>query len=47
MEKALIFMKKYEIIKFNASTDLEYSLNIMIKIKCKEMIMQDKVFKNP
>ncbi len=29
-------MKKDEISKFNASTDLVYTLNIMIKIKTKE-----------
>jgi len=29
-------MKKDEIGKFNASTDLAYSLNIMIKIKQKK-----------
>lgn len=40
-------MKKHEIRKFSASTVLEYSFNIMIKIKCKEIMMQDKVFNKP
>ena len=40
-------MKKYEIGKFNASTDLVYTFNIMRKIKCKEIMMQDKVFNKP
>ena len=40
-------MKKHEISKFNASTDLVDSFNIMIKIKSKEKMMQDKVFNKP
>ncbi len=40
-------MKKHKISKFNASTGLEYTLNIMIKIKSKEKMMQDKVFNKP
>ena len=34
-------MKKHVISKFNASTDLVDSFNIMIKIKSKEKMMQD------